>query len=211
MLLAAGSVSRRDTESHPFVGRRSADPQIWRWTWLQTRCPFLLDDVVTERNALVADVDTRPTDQPVHLGLRLSAKRAPEGAVHPLRTSTAREHATSVSQRASRGHATIARSGCGAAQLTRSVTRSAHRSVPIVYPRGRTRPDRSGPPRPVVLGMGCHRTPPGCMDEPTGHKSSKPLLPRLLSLNVVSRASSDSTQIGSCRTSSSQRCFRRRG
>ncbi len=64
--------------------------------------PFLLDDVVAESDALDADVDARTTNQRFDLGLKLSAERASQRAVHPFRRSTALEHATSKEQRASR-------------------------------------------------------------------------------------------------------------
>lgn len=73
-----------------------AVPAVGRPPWLPTWGPFVLDDVVAELDALVADVDARPGDQLFNLGLRLSAERASQGAVYPLRRSTAIEHAISI-------------------------------------------------------------------------------------------------------------------
>lgn len=57
----------------------------------------LLDDLVAESDALVADVDAWPSDQPVHLALRLATERALRRTIDPLREPrTILEHEPSV-------------------------------------------------------------------------------------------------------------------
>src|SRR5207237_3192258 len=52
--------------------------------------PFLRDDVVTELDALVADVDGRPGDQLSDVGLALTAERAAQRSVALARAGDAR-------------------------------------------------------------------------------------------------------------------------
>ncbi len=59
---------------------------------------LLINDLVAEVNALITDVDARPSDQLLDLPLRLPAERAKEllvclgGLGHPLRSGSGRAH-----------------------------------------------------------------------------------------------------------------------
>jgi hypothetical protein len=52
---------------------------------LPCRPLLLLDDLATKADALVADVDARPSDQPAYFALRLPTERAAQRAIDPLR------------------------------------------------------------------------------------------------------------------------------
>jgi hypothetical protein len=59
------------TVSAAFRAADLALPRLLSW------CSFRVDDVVAESDALVADVDARPCDEPFDLGPQLPAERAP--------------------------------------------------------------------------------------------------------------------------------------
>jgi hypothetical protein len=63
---------------------------------LPCRPLLLLDDLAAKADALVADVDARPSDQPAYFALRLPTKRAAQRAIDPLRGWRALEHEPSV-------------------------------------------------------------------------------------------------------------------
>jgi Uncharacterized protein conserved in bacteria (DUF2237) len=63
---------------------------------LPCRPLLLLDDLATKADALVADVDARPSDQPAYFALRLPTERAAQRAIDPLRGWRALEHKPSV-------------------------------------------------------------------------------------------------------------------
>jgi hypothetical protein len=63
---------------------------------LPCRPLLLLDDLATKADALVADVDARPSDQPAYFALRLPTERAAQRAIDPLRGWRALEHEPSV-------------------------------------------------------------------------------------------------------------------
>jgi hypothetical protein len=63
---------------------------------LPCRPLLLLDDLAAQADALVADVDARPSDQPGYFALRLPTERAAQRAIDPLRGWRALEHEPSV-------------------------------------------------------------------------------------------------------------------
>jgi hypothetical protein len=63
---------------------------------LPCRPLLLLDDLATETDALLTDVDARPSDQLACFALRLPTERAAQRAIDPLRGWGAPEHEPSV-------------------------------------------------------------------------------------------------------------------
>jgi hypothetical protein len=63
---------------------------------LPRRPLLLLDDLATKADALAADVDARPSDQPACLALGLPTERATQRAIDPLRGWRALDHEPSV-------------------------------------------------------------------------------------------------------------------
>jgi len=72
---------------------------------LPCRPLLLLDDLATKADALVADVDARPSDQPAYFALRLPTERAAQRAIDPLRGWRALEHEPSVFPFGANSHA----------------------------------------------------------------------------------------------------------
>jgi hypothetical protein len=91
-----GSPTRTVSRSRPSAHPTAAERQICRVPRLPTRCLFLLDDLVAETDAAIADIDARSSDQLLDLVPRPPAERAPHRVVHPLRRSMVLDHATSI-------------------------------------------------------------------------------------------------------------------
>ncbi len=72
---------------------------------LPCRPLLLLEDLAAKADALVADVDARPSDQPAYFALRLPTERAAQRAIDPLRGWRALEHEPSVFPFGANSHA----------------------------------------------------------------------------------------------------------
>ena len=83
--------SKADQSAGRYRDRRGAGDRH-----LPDRPLLLLDDLATEADALVADVDARPSDQLACLALRLPTERAAQRAIDPLRGWRSPEHEPSV-------------------------------------------------------------------------------------------------------------------